>query len=74
MDNDFLLVLGVFIGLLSVPSMISALSDGRPPRAAIMLFVIGAGLVAWIVTSAPNTYTIEAFPKLVLDVIGGLVR
>lgn len=74
MNSDFLLVLGVFIGALSIPSMISAFSEGRPPRAAIMLFVIGGGLVAYIVTKNPNTYTLEAFPKLVTDVIGKMIR
>lgn len=73
MDFDFLLVLGVFIGLLSVPSMIGAFSGGRPPRTALMLFVIGGGLVAYIVTVVPNTYSVDGFPELAVRVIGDLI-
>lgn len=74
MGNDFLLVLGVAIGLLTIPAMISAFSGGRSPRAAIILFVIGGSLVAWVVTNSPNSYSVETFPALVIKVIGGMIR
>ena len=74
MGNDLLLVLGVAIGLLAIPATISAFSSGRTPRIALILFVIGGGLVAWVVTNSPNTYSIETFPTLVIDVIGGMFR
>lgn len=74
MGYDELLVLGVFIGLLSVAAMISAFSGGRPPRVALILFVAGAGLVAWVTNTSPTAYTLEGFPNMVLDVVGRFLR
>lgn len=74
MGNDELMVLGVFIGALSLAAMISAFSSGEPPRLAIILFVIGGGLVAWVVNTSPTGYSVEEFPRVVMDVIGGFIR
>ncbi len=69
MDNDFILVLGVLIGALTFPALISAFSHGRPPRGAIIAFVTGGALVSWAVYNRPNSYSIEGFPDLFVSVV-----
>jgi len=72
MDNDFILVLGVVVGGLAIPSVINAFSHSKPPRAAIMLFVAGGGLISWAVYQQPNTYSLDGFPEIALRVISNL--
>jgi hypothetical protein len=74
MSNEFSLVLGVIICALSVPSMISAFSSSRPPRAATMLFVIGGGLVAWAVVNQPGGYSFEELPVIFTRVLAQIIR
>ena len=74
MDNDFVLVLGVFIGAWTFPSLIAAFSTSRPPRSAIIFFVTGGALISWAVYRQPNTYSVEGFPDLVLSVVAALFR
>jgi len=74
MGNDVILVLGLLAGALSIPSLISAFSSSRPPRAAIIYFVIGGALVSWAVYQQPNSYTVENIPDVVVRVIAGFFR
>ncbi|MFC6761082.1 hypothetical protein ACFQFQ_18870 [Sulfitobacter porphyrae] len=43
MDPDLALVLGIVIGALSIPSILSALSDRRAPRASALTILIAGG-------------------------------
>lgn len=73
LDNDFILVLGVCIGALTFPAIVSAFSYGKPPRSAVLYFVTGGALVSWAVYKQPNTYSVDGFPDLFLKVIGNLI-
>ena len=44
MEPDLALTLGVIIAAFSVPSILSALSDSRAPRASALTILIGGGL------------------------------
>ncbi len=74
MSNDLILVLGVLIGALTFPAVISAFSASRPPRAAIIAFVTGGALVSWAVYDQPSTYSVENFPEVFVRVIKDLIR
>jgi hypothetical protein len=74
MTNDFLLVLGLFFAAFSIPSLIGAYSSGRPPRAAALFVVVGAGRISWAVFQQPNTYSLVDLPELIVNVIARLVR
>jgi len=73
-DNDLILVLGVFIGALTFPALVTAFSSSRAPRTAIILFVTGGALISWAVYQQPNTYSVDGFPELALSVVAGLFR
>ncbi len=68
-------VLGVVIGGLSIPAVISAFSQGNPPRLAMILVMVGGGLVVAAMAQNPNGYSFENAPRVfrdvIVDVLGG---
>ena len=70
MDSDLILVLGLVVALLAVPSAVSAYSDGRPPLLPGIAFLIGAGLVAAMVVMNPGVYSVATLPDVFFGVIG----
>lgn len=74
MSYDLALVLGLIITGFSIPAIVSAFSDGRVPRAAALVVMLGGGLLAWAVTQKPGGYTMDQIPevfiKVTRDVIG----
>lgn len=74
MNNDLILILGIIIGVLAVPSLISAFSSSRPPRTALILFVIGGGMISWAIIQQPNTYSFANLPDVFVRVIGRIIR
>jgi hypothetical protein len=70
MDNDLILVIGIVIGALAIPSLIGAFSENRPPRAASILFMIGGTLIVVALTRNPVGYAVSDIPDLFVRVIG----
>ena len=62
MDTDLLLVLGLILAGFSVPSVLSAITDGRAPRASAMTILIAGGLVLYAIQTAPGVYTMQNIP------------
>lgn len=62
MDTDLYVVIGLLTLAFAVPVMFSALSDGRPPRAAAILVVIGGGLIAFALYERPGAYALADIP------------
>ena len=73
MDPDLFFVVGIITLLFSIPSILGAFTDGRPPRAAAILIMIGGGLVGLAIYQRPNTYTFETVPDVFFEVIGRYV-
>ncbi len=46
MDTDLALILGIVLGGLSIPSILSAISETRPPLTSILVLLAAAGLIA----------------------------
>lgn len=74
MDNDLFLVLGLIISMLSIPSIFGALVDGRVPRAAAIMVMIGGGMVAVALIGKPSGYTFQDIPKAFTRVIGAYIN
>ena len=50
MDTDLFLTIGVILAVLTLPSLLSAWTDGRAPRmGAIMLMVAAALIIAVVI-------------------------
>ncbi len=69
MDSDLALVLGLAIAALSVPSIVSAFSDSRAPRASVLTVLIAGGLIVYAIRSHPGGYALEDIPDAILHVI-----
>lgn len=67
-DPDILIALGVFLLVLSVPSMISAMIDRRPPRVAALTAIIAAGLLVYTVQTNPGVYSLRDVPDVFIRV------
>ena len=74
MDNDLVLVLGVLIGGFSIPMILSAYAESRPPRAGTVLFVIGAGLIVAAIVLHPTGYQFSDLPDAFVRVIARVIN
>ena len=74
MDSDLSFVIGLVVLVLSFPVLVGAYSEGRPPRAAAIMIMIGGGLVALAVWQRPGAYTLEGIPGTVVDVVGRYIN
>ncbi len=74
MDPDLFFVMGLIIAGLSAPSIVSAFTEGRGPRMAVVLLVIGGGMVAYAMTARPNAYSFETIPDAFVRVIGHYIN
>ena len=73
MDPDTSLVVGMALVALSIPAIMSALSDRRAPRAAAVTLVIAGGLVVYAVNAKPGGYRLQDVPDVLYSVIGDML-
>lgn len=64
MDSDLALVIGMVLAVLSVPSILSAVTDGRAPRASAVTILIAGGLVLYAIQSHPGGYMLADIPDV----------
>ena len=70
MDTDLVLVLGIVLCALSIPSLLSAYVESRAPRAGSALLFIGGVMVVVALTQHPRGYGFEDIPHVFYNVIG----
>lgn len=73
-DPDLLFVIGLVMGLLAFPALLSAFSESRAPRSAAILIMISAGLIAIATMRKPGGYSVADAPDVFFSVIGRLVN
>jgi hypothetical protein len=73
-NPDLFLVIGLIVGALAIPAVISAFSESRPPRAAAIMVMISAGLLLVAVLEKPGGYTIGEVPEVFMGVVADLVK
>ncbi|MEM8578012.1 MAG: hypothetical protein AAGF60_09200 [Pseudomonadota bacterium] len=69
MNTDIALVLGIIIGGLSIPSILSALSDRRSPRASAVTILIAGCLIYYALSTRPGGYTVQDVPDAFIRVV-----
>jgi hypothetical protein len=74
MDADTLLVIGLVIGALSIPSLLEAYSSGRPPRIGALMLMTATVLLVIAVTRKPEGYSWDQVPQAFVKVIGRIVN
>lgn len=70
MDPDLFLVIGLVIGGFTIPPILGAIFDGRPPRTPAILILIAGGMITLAVTQKPGGYVIQDVPTAFVNVIG----
>lgn len=72
MDPDLALTFGIVVAAFSVPSILSALSDRRGPRASAVTVLIGGGLILYAVQTKPGGYRLSEIPDVFARIVGTL--
>ncbi|MEO1641275.1 MAG: hypothetical protein AAFU41_18735 [Pseudomonadota bacterium] len=70
MDIDLIFVIGVGIVMFAVPSAVSAYSDRRWPKAAVMMLLLGGLSIAYAMQENPDAYSFATLPDVIVAVIG----
>ncbi|WP_116598962.1 hypothetical protein [Primorskyibacter marinus] len=74
MESDLYLVLGCLLGVFSITRAAAALADGRAPVFALILLVIGGGLVGYASYLEPGGLTFDDVPRAFAAVIGRIIN
>ncbi len=74
MNPDLFFVIGLGVGVLAIPALVSAFSESRPPRAAAIMVMISAGLLLVAVLQKPGGYEVGEIPQVVAGVLAGFVN
>lgn len=74
MDADLFLTIGIILGVLTLPSLLSAWTEGRAPRLGAIFLMAAAGLVVLAVSQKPGGYKINEVPHVMLEVVARYVN
>jgi hypothetical protein len=74
MDPDLLLVIGIVVGALALPSLIAAFAESRPPRTATILGLTAAVLIVLAVQGTAQGYRIADIPDVFVRVFARYVH
>ncbi|MEP0143657.1 hypothetical protein [Tateyamaria sp.] len=73
MTPDMYLVLGILVAGFSIPSILSAIADGRAPRASAITILIAGGLILLAIQTQPGGYTLHEIPDVFVRVIAPFI-
>ncbi|MBO9395673.1 hypothetical protein J7399_09610 [Shimia sp. R9_1] len=74
MTTDYLITIGLLVGVFSIPAMISAYADDRFPRAPMAAFVLSAAVITLAVLLNPARYSFGELPNVVVRVIADILH
>ncbi|MDH3262824.1 MAG: hypothetical protein OEM24_02375 [Paracoccaceae bacterium] len=69
MDADLVMTIGLVFGVLAIPAVVGAITEGRAPRLAALLFLVSAGGIVYALLTKPGGYSLTELPGVVLSVI-----
>lgn len=73
MDPDTIFVVGMALGVLSIPAIVSSISDGRRPRIATITTMIAGVMIVYAISQKPGGYAIEEIPAIVTRVVNTFI-
>lgn len=73
-DADLFLVLGIVVAAFSIPAVLSAFSESRPPRSAAIAVLVGGGLILLAFVAKPGGYAPEQIPEAFTRVVARLLN
>ena len=69
MDTDAALVVGIVLLVFSIPSILSAFSEGRAPRVAALTIILGGTMTVWALSQKPGGFDIMDIPEAFVRVV-----
>ena len=73
MDPDIAIFVGVVLIMLSVPSIMSAFAESRPPRVSLLLLLTAGGLILFAMQTKPGGYTLPGMADAIYSVIARII-
>ncbi|MFN3647356.1 MAG: hypothetical protein ACK4S2_12690 [Gemmobacter sp.] len=73
MNSDLMLVVGLVVGVLALPALLNAWTEGRAPRAGAILVMIAIGLIFAAARTKPGGYSVDEVPEVFFRVLGRLL-
>ena len=73
MNSDLMLVVGLVVGVLALPALLNAWTEGRAPRAGAILVMIAIGLIVAATQTKPGGYSVDEVPQVFFRVLGRLL-
>ena len=74
MDTDLILVIGIVLCILAIPSLLAAFAESRGPRSGFVLVTIGTILVVMALTQSVKNYSFAELPNVFVSVISRLLN
>lgn len=74
MTTDYVMTIGLVVGLFSIPAMLAAYAESRFPRAPMAAFILSAAVIMIGWTSNPSRYSLAELPNVVVRVIAEVVN
>ena len=73
MNSDLIMVVGIVLAVLSIPSILSAVTDRRSPRVSAITVLIAGGLIVYALHKNPGRYSFENLPDVFVSVVADLL-
>lgn len=74
MDPDLVFVIALVLGAFSIPSMLSAYSEGSAPRVSALVIVLSGVMIVWAFNEKPGGYDFASIPETFMNVVGQYLR
>ncbi|NKW91294.1 hypothetical protein HGD87_02000 [Rhodobacteraceae bacterium R_SAG9] len=74
MATDYLITVGLVVGLFSIPAMLAAYADNRFPRNAMAAFILSAAAITVAFILNPARYSVADLPNVVIRVIADIIH
>lgn len=69
MDPDLIFIIGIVLGVFSIPAILSALSDGHAPRMAAVTIIVAGGMILYAIQNSPGGYSFSEIPNVFIELI-----
>ena len=69
MDSDLIMVTGLVLLLLSIPSAVAAFAESRGPWVALIVVCLGAGVFYWGWINHPAPMDVAEVPHVIFRVV-----
>lgn len=74
MDTDLVLTLGILLIVVTIPSLLSAWVEGRPPRVGALVLLAGMSMIFSAAMYRPTGYRFDEVPGVMVTVLSRAIN